>query len=143
MQSKDDLDLLANAARRLLEPGLQVDLVGQPVSDGSCLYAALLVVMLMARYGSGRATVRGGGPNQAGARDVGGALRGHYWVEVQTPDGGEFVVDVTADQFGFEPVVVLPLKQSRERYLPGPQDEVDAAFTELAEEFGCRDLIAV
>jgi hypothetical protein len=139
--SSDELRQFADLARRSVEPGLQHDLRGQPISSGACLDASLIFVELLRRFGRGTAQVRGGGLPGAGALDARGTWRGHYWVEVVTPEGEAFVVDVTADQFGFEPVIVLPLQESIQRYRPGPQDEVDEAFGDLAVEYGCRDLL--
>ena len=137
-----DLRDLAGLARRSIDPGLATDATGVRISAGACLHASLVVVMLVSRFGCGRAVVRGGGDAGAGARDVQGAWHGHYWVEVVLPVDGAFVVDVTADQFGYEPVVVLPLMLAQDRYRPGPQREVDEAVEGLTQEFGCQDLIA-
>lgn len=136
-----DLKELASLARRSIEPGLPIDGSGRPLSTGSCLHACLIVVMLLKRFGNGKAAVRGGSDG-AGALDTSGKWRGHYWVEARTPSGQTFVVDVTADQFGHESVVVMPLGVSSGRYRKGPQCEVDEAFTELANEFSCRDMVA-
>jgi hypothetical protein len=142
MTSSEELQQFAAVARRSLEPGLQRDGAGEPLSAGACLHASLVVVMLLRRFGRGKALVRGGGPPDAGSLDSCGAWRGHYWVEVLTLEGEAFIVDVAADQFGFEPVIVLPLLQSLPRYQPGPQDEVDEAFDDLVREFRCQDLLA-
>jgi len=142
MTGQEELLELAALARRSLEPGLPRNASGHPSSEGACLYAALIVVALLRRFGRGQAVVRGGRPKGAGALDVQGIWRGHYWVEVMTLDGEVFIVDVTADQFGFAPVVVLPRCQAESRYVPGPQDEVDEAFADLVQEFGCSDLVA-
>ena len=131
---------LAELARLSLEPGLLRDEAGRPESAGSCLHGCLLVVVLLKRFGQGAARVRGGAQGQ-GARDVHGHWRGHYWVEVYCASGAVFVVDITADQFGYEKVVVVPLAQSAERYRPGPQPEVTEAFADMVTEFGCWDLI--
>lgn len=137
----NELHELAVLARRSIEPGLLRDGAGRPVSAGTCLHACLVVAMLLRRFGRGVPAVRGGSAGY-GALDTSGEWRGHYWVEAQMKSGSIFVVDVTADQFGHEAVVVLPLSQSSERYRNGPQCEVDEAFEELANEFNCRDLFA-
>jgi hypothetical protein len=100
------------------------------------------VVVLLTKFRLGIPRVRGGSEN-AGALDVGGNWCGHYWVEVRMPSGAEFVVDITADQFGYEPITVAPLTAARSRYRNGPQADVDDAFAALAEEFGCKDLVQV
>lgn len=142
MKTSDELRQFAALARRSVEPGLQHDAAGRAISAGSCLHASLIFVLLLRRFGRGTARIRGGGPPTAGCLDRTGALRGHYWVDVLSLEGDAFVVDVTADQFGYEPVVVLPLPESLQRYRPGPQDEVDEAFGEVVAEYGCRDLLA-
>lgn len=136
-----DVTELAISARRSIEPGLPSDGVGSLLSAGACLHACLVVVMLCKRFGQGVPAVRGGA-DRAGALDMSGRWCGHYWVEVQMPSGSTFVVDVTADQFGYEPVVVLPISQSMGRYRKGSQREVDDAFSKLASEMNCRDLVA-
>lgn len=136
-----ELQELAELARRSIEPGLQGDGSDGPKSAGACLHACLVVVMLLKRFGRGTPVVRGGSGG-AGALDTFGQWRGHYWVEVQTPNGQTFVVDVTADQFGHDAVIVMPINVASERYRTGPQREVDEAFADLANEFNCRDMVA-
>lgn len=142
MTTRDELRQFADSARRSVDPGLQNDLRGQPISAGSCLHASLIFVLLLRRFGRGTARIRGGGPPTSGCLDRSGELRGHYWVDVLTSERDAFVVDVTADQFGYEQVVVMPLPESLLRYRPGPQDEVDEAFGEVVAEYRCRDLLA-
>lgn len=125
---------LARLARRSIEPGLPLDLDGKTISAGACLHAALVVIMLCRRFWGYPCLVRGG---HEGARDVRGVWHGHYWVEVQVPAAGVFVVDITADQFGHAPVVVLTLEESRSLYRPGVQSEVDNAFESIMQEFQC------
>lgn len=132
---------IADVARRSIEPGLQTDDTGVCTSAGACLHACLVVVMLLTKFGNCTPTVRGG-PDGAGALDMFGNWRGHYWVEIQTRSGAMFVVDITADQFGHDAVVVLPLDETSERYRKGPQREVDEAFAELVNKFNCRDVVA-
>lgn len=142
MDPQHELQALGELARRCIEPGLSVDACGAAASAGSCLHAALMVTILLKRFGPGHSVVRGGRPEGAGARDVHCVWQGHYWVEVQLPAVGVFIVDIVADQFGYEPVVVLPLEQAHHRYRAGPQREVDEAFEDLVREFGCRNLVA-
>lgn len=139
MSAKPSLYELAHLARRSIEPGLPADADGVSKSAGSCLHAALVVILLCKRFGGYTAVVRGG---SEGARDTQGVWRGHYWVEAHVPAEGVFVVDITADQFGYEPVVVLALELARHRYQPGLQRDVDEAIEDLAQEFQCGDLVA-
>lgn len=137
-----DLQELAVLARRSIEPGLQDDQSGGARSSGACLHACLVVVVLLRRFGRGVPVVRGGSGSVAeGAIDATGQWRGHYWVVVQVPGGSEFVVDITADQFGYESVIVMPLEASSGRYRSGSQIDVDTAFNDLAVELDCEDLI--
>lgn len=53
MTESQELIQLATLARRSLEPGLQVNAAGSPVSAGACLHASLAVVMLLRRFGRG------------------------------------------------------------------------------------------
>ena len=101
----------------------------------------MVLLILLRKFSSTQAVVRGG-PDGQGARDLEGNWRGHYWVESELPSGARFVVDVTADQFGHEPIVVLPFDLAGERYRASKQGEVDEALLSCAEEFDCRDLIA-
>ena len=78
-----------------------------------------------------------------GARGVDGLWYGHYWVDAQIEGEGDFVVDITADQFGHPPVMVIPGLDAVTIYRPGRQDLVDAAAEELAGELSCRDLIGL
>lgn len=142
-----DLLSIAILARRSLQPGMPQDADGRALSAGTCLHAAMVVVLLLHRYAPGwTAAVRGGGGPGGGVAtgvlDARGRLQGHYWIEATAPDGAAFVVDVTADQFDHPAVVVLPMLDAANRYRPGLQREVDEAFSELVREYGCADLFA-
>lgn len=139
MCAKPDLFELARVARRSIEPGFPVSADGVARSAGTCLHAALIVILLCKQFSGYHAVVRGG---PEGACDTQGVWRGHYWAEVQVPDAGAFVVDITADQFGYESVVVLPLEQAQDRYRPGLQPEVNEAVEDLCHELQCFDLVA-
>lgn len=82
------------------------------------------------------ARVRSGdGAADSGARDVNGVSHGHYWIEGSTSQGHPFVADITADQFGWSPIVVLPLEVSGERYRPGSD-----AVCELAAKYEIKQM---
>lgn len=132
---------IASLARKSIDPGLLLLPDGKRASAGSCLHACLVLALLLKRFSSMRFSVRGGGPDEGGAVDCWGVLRGHYWLEVHV-DGG-FVVDITADQFGYDAVVVMPLADSYSRYRPGPQEDVSSAFNELVWEFSCEEDLLV
>lgn len=101
---------------------------------GTCLYASFVLRMSLKRFGGCVASVRGGdGDKDGGAKDVKGTWHGHYWVEGVTPDGIAFVADITADQFGHEPVYFERVDQSRSRYVPGDDEDAQAAVRSLAD----------
>ena len=83
--------------------------------------------------------VRGGdGQADGAARDSAGYGRRHYWVEGFTPDGVPFAADVTADQFGYQPVYFDRLDVSQLRYMPGNYEDVEAAVTSLAQSVAAK-----
>jgi hypothetical protein len=103
-------------------------------TKGTCLYASFVLCMFLEKFGQCEAVVRGGdGQLDGGAVDTSGIRHGHYWVEGTTPDGIEFVADVTADQFGHPPVYFDRVENSRGRYVPGDDADVQAAVQSLAE----------
>jgi hypothetical protein len=129
--------------RHVIEPGLPVDANGNPCSAGACLHAAVLLASIIENFGMCRARVRGGNSLDGfGAMAATGELRGHYWVEVALADGAMCTLDVTADHFGFEHVVILDQETAARRYLPGPQEEVDEAALALAAALGAGDAYA-
>lgn len=139
IKTPEQLFELAKVARKSLEGGLPVDECGRHDSAGSCLHGCLLFAVLLKSYTSVQFVIRGGS-EAFGALDMRGNLQGHYWVEASLENGEVFIVDLTADQFGYLPVVVLPLNNSRDRYISGSQDEIDETFFEIAEEFNLSDL---
>ncbi len=104
--------------------------VGVRETAGSCFHACILLQQTLERFTRCKATVRGGGPQTNTGYFDGEAWRGHYWVELSTARG-PCVVDVTADQFGAIPVVVLPLQASLGRYRPDEQLAVDDQVAEF------------
>lgn len=86
-----------------------------------------------------RAVVCGGGDGVAGARDVNGVLRGHYWVLARLHDSTNIVIDITADQFGHAPVRVLELTESDHWYVRGDQATVDDAVRAMAHHLGVSE----
>jgi len=124
MNDLDEICSMAVDFRRVWESVLQSALKHQDTA-GSCLYAAMLLSNSLSRFAESATQVRGGDGRDGGLRDRYGVLRGHYWVEGCTKTGYAFVVDVTADQFGYDKVVVLPLEVARSVYQPGDQATVD------------------
>lgn len=119
---RETLLLIAGEVRSFLEPRWiefqrQRGLVyASHPSTGMCRLSAMFLLHVLEReFPAGGWQCLGGSPDPddedvdptlglpGGYRDSNGEWSGHYWIA----DGGfEFVVDVTADQFGGEPVVV-------------------------------------
>lgn len=132
--SKEELLKIANQTRKIIDPGLQQSQAGTDPS-GSCLVCSLVLCFTINKFNLGRADIRGGGDPEFGALDSSGQVRGHYWAEVEMPDGQVFVVDITADQFGYEPIYVELLKDSQLRYRPADQEIIDEHAIEVAADF--------
>lgn len=137
----DEIAQFARNMRVALEPGLLKDERGEAISEGSCLYASVLVASSINRYCLASAVICGGGDGIAGARDAQGDLQGHYWVKATLKDGSVVIVDITADQFGHEAVRVLSLADAKPWYVAGPQGIVDDAARVLGEQFDLMDTL--
>lgn len=141
MSDREKLLSMAKAIRTSLEPGLQRRQDGTCESKGSCLHASLLLCFSLNKFGVADADMRGGdGLQDGGALGTDGRWHGHYWIEAATP-AGQFVVDITADQFGHAALYVELSCESGGRYKPGRQDLVDCAAVSLAESFGDKSLV--
>jgi hypothetical protein len=93
---------------------------GQVETAGSCLYAAILLVIAFEKFAGASAQVCGGGADEgAGLRDSNYIFRGHYWVEGLTAEGVAFIADITADQFGYPKVVIAHPDEARAQYRQG------------------------
>lgn len=133
LQSVEDI---CSSIRGIFERVLAVEKIGG--TAGTCLYGSILLQQALDRFADCETVVRGGdGAGDGGAQDKSGAWHGHYWVEGLTQDGKPFLADITADQFGWPPVVVLPLGEGRERYQPG-----DDAACGRAVEFELARMLA-
>lgn len=94
----------------------------------------------LAKFEGGRSVrsvrVLGGGPPQPqGMLGKDGVWRGHYWVEANVGSNVVLTLDITADQFGYPPVLVLDAHAAGAIYRPGDQAQVDDAVGALVEEF--------
>lgn len=115
----------AKDLRRVFEVCLSAT-PGLDGTRGTCLYAAVLLAQVINKFGPGSAIVQGGdGIADGGILGADGEWHGHYWVRVRIRGAGAFIVDITADQFGHDTVVVLPLHEARGRYVAGDQATVD------------------
>lgn len=90
----------------------------------TCLYASLMLAAMLTRGGY-PTRIRGGDGDMDGGLLTSTSRHGHYWCEA-TSDDVDFVVDLTADQFGFERVIIKRANATDwPRYIPGCQDTVD------------------
>lgn len=136
---QDDLEHLCRQARRMFVRLLQVSDIrpapGLAPTRDTCLYASTMLAEMLHRFGGCRTTIRGGdGKLDGGYVHEQGERFGHFWVEVVSADGQAFVCDIAADQFGADPVVVLPLEASQARYVCGNQAEVSRQADGLMAE---------
>ncbi|WP_272570137.1 hypothetical protein [Providencia sp. PROV255] len=93
-------------------------------TKGKCLYASLMLAAMLTRGGY-PTRIRGGDGHTDGGLYTASSRHGHYWCEA-TADNADFVVDLTADQFGFESVIIKRANAADwPRYVPGCQDTVD------------------
>ncbi len=135
IEGEAELRRWARQMREAVEPGMPHDNLGKPSSAGTCLLICVGAAFALKRFGMAQATVRGGSGEQGeGALATDGAWRGHYWLEVALKSGEVFVVCLTSDQFGYEPISVLPLYESRSRFVPGDQEAVDEAAREAKSQ---------
>lgn len=103
-----DIEKMAISMRKMLEPSLPQK-NGTLVIAGSCLYASFLLQRALEQFADCVVSVQGGdGKGDGGILGCDGNWHGHYWVEGRTFTGKTFVADITADQFGYDPVVVTP-----------------------------------
>lgn len=107
-------------------------------SEGTCLYCAIHLRMMLTKFTDYTIFVRGGDGSEedGGFRDGNGDMHGHYWVEVHTP-GGCFIMDITADQFGGNKITVCHAEEPpAKNYIPGDQLVVDGHVSEIVADLG-------
>lgn len=132
MSTREEIADIVHGSRQVHEMMLRASEID--ATAGTCLYASFALCMSLEKFGGRVAVIRGGdGQADGGARDDAGKWHGHYWVEGVTPDGVAFAADVTADQFGHPPVYFDRLDLSRSRYVPGSDENVEAAVASLGE----------
>ena len=109
-------------------------------TQGACFYARLLLQPAIENFTSFTATIRGGSPDEsAGYQTADGVLHGHYWVQAdprallqgESSETQAWVVDITADQLGAPPVLVMPPGEAACCYFPGNQSEVERHVREF------------
>lgn len=107
---------------------------------GTCLYASILLAKAISKFGNCDARICGGdGLNDGGLLGTDSKWHGHYWVELTLTTGERFIADITGDQFGFAPVIVVPISIGRSRYRPGDQEAVDLVVGENSIELSPKD----
>lgn len=120
----DELQKVIKQSRISLEEILWNGL-GTKETKGSCLYACKFTEVLLSNFCKDAVVYyRGGdGLGDGGYRDSNGVMQGHYWLEVHL-DQDKYVVDITADQFGADPIVIIPLSEASQ-YILGDQSIID------------------
>lgn len=132
----EQLASMCKTVRRALEPGMPLGDSGIPNPTGTCLYASFLLHVSIQNFTTCVATICGGdGLLDGGVLGTDGFWHGHYWVEVELGNGSRFVADITADQFGYHPIVVLSYPDASATYHAGHQPTIDEAVSDLAAEF--------
>ena len=122
------LTVIARDTRTLLRTALEQ--CEQPI-EGSCFFAAELLNAALGNFwipqGENRfSRIEGGdGEQDGGIIDFEGHCHGHYWVRAGN-ERENFVIDITADQFGLQAVLVLPSLVASDWYQPGAQSNIDA-----------------
>jgi hypothetical protein len=124
---------LLHETRQIHESLLRKSL-GHRQTKGSCAYAAYMLDVLIKRFRPDLSScIRGGdGVEDGGYFDDKGRGFGHYWVEIDDK-GQRFVADITADQFGAEPIQLLPLSATAGSYIPGNAELVAEQMAEFGE----------
>lgn len=132
----DSLDQVKDIAVDMRSVFDQVLLASIKTTDpsGACLYASILLLNALRKFAGAEAAICGGGPPMdGGLRDASGQIHGHYWIEGSTKEGVPFLADITADQFGYERITILPLAHARERYTPGDANLVTSHVEETLQ----------
>ena len=131
MNEVQEITELLNHARELFTRMLN-DSISTDQTTGSCFYACYLSKLLIDKFSPFEAIYRGGdGHGDGGYKDSKGNIHGHYWLEVVSKRY-RYIVDITADQFGDLPVVVLPI-DSASQYISGNQQIIDEHYDEYKQ----------
>lgn len=136
-QLQADLGEMARLARSSImgvvasiDPGREAEI------KGACLHTSYLLLLFLNRWMPQVAPVlRGGGDQKQGMLGTDGNWNGHYWVEIHVgPQRTPWIVDATADQFGWDPIAIAPRDTLAARYRAGDQGEVEDALQDLHHE---------
>lgn len=130
--SREEVRAICQGIREILERVLKTAYTapgksGGDLVRGTCLYAAILLKQALERFAKCTVEIKGGGGlGDGGAMSLDGELQGHYWLEGLTSHEERFLADITADQFGHAPVVLLWSEDSWAGYNAGNQAIVGA-----------------
>ena len=125
----DELILMAQNIRVIFLNALH-ETIKTDTTNGSCAFACFLAKNMLDKFTSFQTSYRGGdGHGDGGYIDSAGKSHGHYWLEVKTPSN-VYIFDITADQFGDEPIILLPFNQAKQ-YVAGCQKIVDEHFLDF------------
>lgn len=127
-----NIETIATSIRYFFLEMLNTTLGSQSTKD-TCIYATHLLKNAFDQFSDYQTIVRGGdGLSDGGYRDENGELHGHYWLELTTPTS-TYIVDITADQFGALPIVVLPIEMNN-TYFDGNQQLVEEHMQSLRQD---------
>lgn len=96
---------IAQNTRKIFEEMLDHS-IGSATTKGTCLYAAFLCAEVIRKFSGFPTRIRGGDGEFKKGINIQGSCHGHYWTEVSV-NGCRYIVDITADQFGLPPVLVV------------------------------------
>jgi predicted phosphohydrolase len=117
------------------------DPIGIP-SNGSCLHISLFLQQALTKFiPEINFVLCGGSPDTAdehydgeqGILGTDNQWHGHYWLSFELL-GDQFVVDITADQFGYDEVVIMPSQYYGSPYREGNRELVAEHAQELVDE---------
>lgn len=132
VESAPELDKILEMATEIRSMFINMlkDSMKTDATQGSCAFACFFAKNVFDRFTDYQTAYRGGdGNGDGGYIDSDGIHHGHYWLNIQTATEA-YIVDITADQFGADPVTVLPLSKAQ-HYVSGCQEIIEDHFTDL------------
>ncbi|PHM59495.1 hypothetical protein [Xenorhabdus ishibashii] len=103
-------------------------------TKGTCLHASLLLAFMLERAGFESKVCGGDGLSDGGLFTKKGG-HGHYWCEVKNSPVS-IIIDITADQFGFEKIIIKMLDDinSWPKYIAGDREVIEQHIIEYRSE---------
>lgn len=131
LSEKNDRELIFEIATTIREQFIEIleSSIKTNQTQGSCLYACTLLKIAYVQFTDFEILCRGGDGQSSGFKDSSGVMHGHYWLAIKT-QGCTFIVDITADQFGY-PAIIVENETSSIAYIPGDQENIDTHFEEV------------